>query len=144
MKDIPETRHFFISTFILGNGYVQLLIMIWIFLKYTEIFYFECWILFKCKPKCTVNIFMPGMFSLLSWHKGQSAYHHSSCEFESHSWWGVLDTTLCDKVCQWFAICLWFSTISSTNKTEILLKMALNTIIPNPLDINWSFLIKTY
>jgi hypothetical protein len=42
MKDIPETRHFFISTFILGNGYVQLLIMIWIFLKYTEIFYFEC------------------------------------------------------------------------------------------------------
>ena len=30
-----------------------------------------------------------------------SAYHHKSCEFESHSWQGVLDTTLCDKVCQW-------------------------------------------
>ena len=26
-----------------------------------------------------------------------SAYHHRSCEFESQ---GVLDTTLCDKVCQ--------------------------------------------
>jgi len=25
-----------------------------------------------------------------------SANHHSSCEFESRSWRGVLDTTLCD------------------------------------------------
>ena len=29
-----------------------------------------------------------------------SAYHHLSCEFETRSWRGVLDTTLCDKVCQ--------------------------------------------
>ena len=29
-----------------------------------------------------------------------SAYHHISCEFDSHSWKGVLDTTLCDKVFQ--------------------------------------------
>ena len=50
---------------------------------------------------------------------------------------GVLDTTLCDKVCQWIAAGRWFSpgtTVSSTNKTdrhdidEILLKVALNTI----------------
>jgi len=27
-----------------------------------------------------------------------SAYQHWSCEFESHSWRGVLHTTLCDKV----------------------------------------------
>jgi hypothetical protein len=49
----------------------------------------------------------------------------------------VLDTTLCDKVCQWLAAGRWFSPgtlISSTNKTdshdiiEILLKVALNTI----------------
>ena len=26
-----------------------------------------------------------------------SAYHHYICELESHSWQGVLDTTLCDK-----------------------------------------------
>ena len=26
-----------------------------------------------------------------------SAYHHQSCEFELRSWWGVLDTTLCDR-----------------------------------------------
>ena len=50
-----------------------------------------------------------------------SAYHHWSCKFESHSWRGVLNTTLCDKVCQWLATGLWFSPgtpVSSTNKTE--------------------------
>ena len=50
---------------------------------------------------------------------------------------GVLDTTLCDKVCQWLAAGCSFSLgtpISSTNKTdhhdiaEILLKVALNSI----------------
>jgi hypothetical protein len=53
------------------------------------------------------------------------------------SWRVVLDTTLCDKVCQWLAAGRWFSSgtpISSTNKTdrhliaEILLKVALDTI----------------
>jgi hypothetical protein len=29
-----------------------------------------------------------------------SAYHHKSCEFEPRSWRSVLDTTLCNKVCQ--------------------------------------------
>jgi hypothetical protein len=29
-----------------------------------------------------------------------SAYHYKSCEFEPRSWRGVLDTTLCHKVCQ--------------------------------------------
>ena len=29
-----------------------------------------------------------------------SAYHHLSCEFEPRSWRGVLDTALCDKICQ--------------------------------------------
>ena len=46
-------------------------------------------------------------------------------------------TTLCDKICQWHATGQWFSPgplVSSTNKTdchditEILLKVALNTI----------------
>jgi hypothetical protein len=50
---------------------------------------------------------------------------------------GVLDTTLCDKVCQWLAAGQWFSPgtpVSSTNKTdrhditEILLKGGLNAI----------------
>ena len=55
----------------------------------------------------------------------------------TRSWGGVLDAALCDKVCQWLAIDLWFSPgtpVSSTNKTnrfdkpEIVLKVALNTI----------------
>ena len=50
--------------------------------------------------------------------------------------WCVLNTTLCDKICQWLVTGLWFSPwtlIYSTNKTdshdttEILLKVALNT-----------------
>ena len=48
--------------------------------------------------------------------------------------WCVLDTTLCDKVCQRLAAGLWFSPVSSTKKTdrhdvsEILLKVVLNII----------------
>ena len=60
------------------------------------------------------------------------------------AWWlrsplrlGVIGATLCDKVCQWIAAGRWFSPgtpVSSTSKTdrhditEILLKVALNTI----------------
>jgi hypothetical protein len=29
-----------------------------------------------------------------------SAHHHKRCEFEFRSWGGILNTTLCDKVCQ--------------------------------------------
>jgi hypothetical protein len=54
---------------------------------------------------------------------------------------GVLDTTLCDTVCQWLTTGRWFSPgtpVSSTNTTdchdiaEILLKVALNNINHNP------------
>jgi hypothetical protein len=38
-----------------------------------------------------------------------STYHHQRCEFEPRSWWGVLYTTLCDKVCQWLTAGWWFS-----------------------------------
>jgi hypothetical protein len=52
---------------------------------------------------------------------------------------GVLDTTLCDKGCQWLAAGQWFSPgipISSNNKTDlhdITEILALNTITLNPL-----------
>jgi hypothetical protein len=52
----------------------------------------------------------------------------------SHPWLDVLDTTLGDKVCQQLGSFLWVFPVSSTNKTdrhvitEILLKVALNTI----------------
>ena len=68
-----------------------------------------------------------------------SAYHHSPLML--WVWiplrWGILDTTLCDKVCQWLATDQWFSSgtpVSSTNKsylhniTKELLKVQLNTI----------------
>ena len=67
-----------------------------------------------------------------------NAYHHFCCEFEPRLWWGVLDTTLCDK--QWLATGRWFSPgtlVSSTNKTdchvitEILLKVVLEHYKPN-------------
>ena len=57
---------------------------------------------------------------------------------------GVLDTILCDKVCQWLAAGRWFSLgipVSSTNKTdrhnitEILLKVAWNTITLPKFDL---------
>ena len=62
---------------------------------------------------------------------------------------GVLDTTLCDKVCQWLGPGRWFSLgsgVSSTNKTdrhdiaEILLKVAL-TPYPSPLSMPYFTLI---
>jgi hypothetical protein len=64
-----------------------------------------------------------------------SAYHYLSCEFEPCSWQGVLNKTLHDKVCQWLVTDLWFSLVSSINKTDhhningILLIVALKTII---------------
>jgi hypothetical protein len=71
-----------------------------------------------------------------------SAYQHWRCEFESRSWQGVLDTTLCDQVCQWLG--LWFSPgtlVSSTNKTDphditdILLKMHIQIYIIHKIHI---------
>ena len=66
-----------------------------------------------------------------------SAYHHKMLWVWIPLRGGVLDTTLFDQVCQWLAANQWFSPgtpVSSTDKadrhniTEILLKMALNTI----------------
>jgi hypothetical protein len=37
------------------------------------------------------------------------AYNHYICEFKSCSWRGVLDTTLCDQVCQRLTTGWWFS-----------------------------------
>ena len=66
-----------------------------------------------------------------------SAYHHWSCEFESH-WGGVYSIQhYLINFCQWLLVGQWFSAgtpISSINKTdhhditEILLKVALKTV----------------
>ena len=69
-----------------------------------------------------------------------SAYHQYSCELEPRWWGGVLDTTLCDKVDSdlWqvseFVLVLRFPPpikLTANDITEILLKVALNTISLN-------------
>ena len=94
---------------------------------------------------------------LWSWSYGSWIYNYpcNQCLLPLTLWvWiplrlDILDTTYNNKVCQWLVAGQWFSsgTPVSCNKTdhhditEILLKLALNTIIltPNPL-INWPHL----
>ena len=84
-----------------------------------------------------------------SWSYGSWIYNYlcNQCRSPLKLWVriplrrSVLDTTVCDQLCQWLAAGRWFfsgTPISSTNKTcrhvdmtEILLKVALNTINPN-------------
>ena len=101
-----------------------------------------------CTPVPIINNVKPPIvrvpiFKGSSWLYGSWMYKCNRCLSPLILWVliplrrGVLDTTLCDKVCQWFAARRWFSPgtpVSSTNKTdrhdiaEILLKVALNTI----------------
>jgi hypothetical protein len=88
---------------------------------------------FKTPMICTVNLW--------------SFYWWGNCNqtniINKPSRRGVLDTTLCDKVCQWLVAGQWFSPgtlVSSTNTTdrhditEILLKVALSTITHKPIN----------
>ena len=100
--------------------------------------------------------FDKGASNLLSWGKSWlwsygswiNSYLCNQCLLPIMLWVripfrrGVLDTTLYDKVYQWLAAVRWFSPsipVSSTNKTdchdrtEILLKVALNTITLSPI-----------
>ena len=66
--------------------------------------------------------------------RASSVYHHQRCEVEHRSWQGVLNATSCDKIGQLLRLFSPGAPVSSTNKTdrhditEILLKVALNTI----------------
>ena len=96
----------------------------------------------------TLLIFMRG---LSWWSYGSWIYNYLYNPCLSPLMWvqillrrGVLDTTLCDKVCQWLAVGRWLSPgtpvspIIKTDRndiTEILLKVASNLIHnPNPID----------
>ena len=70
---------------------------------------------------------------------------HNILIFEPRTLRGVLDTTLCDKIYERLATCRWLSLdtpVFTTNKTdrhditEILLKVALNTISLNLLKLH--------
>jgi hypothetical protein len=92
-----------------------------------------------------VSVPIQEMVSLLSWSYGSWIYNFLWNRWQSplKLWvwiplrWGVLDTTLCDKVYQWHSSDQWFcmgTPVSFINKTylhniaKILLKVALNTI----------------
>jgi hypothetical protein len=52
---------------------------------------------------------------------------------------GVLDTTLCDKVCQWLSADLWFSLgtpVSSTNNTDCQEITKIHVVVQLPYDHN--------
>ena len=89
--------------------------------------------------------FIPLPWLSWSWSYGSWIYNSlcNQCRsplklwVQTRSWRCVLDTILCDKVCQWLATDRWFSPgtlVSPTNKTavhdiaEIMLKVALNTM----------------
>jgi hypothetical protein len=68
-----------------------------------------------------------------------SAYHHSSCDFESRSGDAYsVCTALCDKICQWLVIIdgfhrvLRFPPPIKLDIDGILMTMALNSIPPSP------------
>jgi hypothetical protein len=88
------------------------------------------------KPLCFIIVayWLQGERSILS--KIFNFHNTQNCKFQWNiSWRGVVDTTLCDKVCQWLATGVSFSLgtpVSSTNKTN------LHDIIPRkPLTDYW-------
>ena len=100
---------------------------------------------YKFKLKCNAYLKWYWQKSQIScWnptHGEVYSIQHYVIKFVSDLWRGVLDTTLCDKVCPWLAAGLWFSLVTPVSFinttdhhdiTEILLKMALNTITPSP------------
>ena len=100
------------------------------------VLYDSCIYIYICSP-CVTG-------PSLSWLYGSLIYNYLCNQCPSPFRRGVLDTTLCDKVCQWLVADQWFSlgtSVSSSNKTdhndiaEILLKVALNTITPKPLKL---------
>ena len=50
----------------------------------------------KARGRCGRDRILVGVTTIYT----IGAYHYQSCEFESHSWRGIPDATLCDKVCQ--------------------------------------------
>jgi hypothetical protein len=85
----------------------------------SEWYILMCWTVLKSRG---IVVFRDRMVVGFTTTCAVSTYYHTSCEFESRTWRGVLDTTLCDKVCQWLAAGRWFSPctpVSPTNKTDL-------------------------
>jgi hypothetical protein len=93
-----------------GNNIIVVLLVL---VKICHIMTQKCFILFTTYTNL-LSIICP-LEVRCSWSYGSWIYNYLcnrcnlSCEFEPHSWRGVLDTTLCDKDCQWLVTCgfLW-------------------------------------
>jgi hypothetical protein len=101
---------------------------------YQIVWHWTRWRLFE--KRVALNL----IFLCLLWKK----YIIYNLFYEPRSLWGVLDTTLCDKVCQWLSSDIPVSSINKTDRNdiaEILLKVALNTITLTPMQI-YSMILK--
>jgi hypothetical protein len=63
------------------------------------------------EPDCCLSFYLRILIILL-------VSSNSSWEFEFRSWRDILDTTLCEKVCQWLDIGWWFRTRLWLRQTE--------------------------
>ena len=139
-------------------------IVVWLVIKFTHAKYKNIssymWSHYRYLYPPILFILMTArhMGSLLSWSYGSWIYSYlcNQCLLPLTLWVriplrrDVLDTTLCDQVCQWLATGRWFSPgtpVSSTNNTdrnditEIVLKVAFNTI---PHHVTFIHLNKIY
>ena len=79
-----------------------------------------------CEKVCQWFVVRCILYNIMWWSLSMTcgevySIQHYVNKFVSELWWGVLDTTLCDKVCQWLVIGRWFfpgNPVSSTNETD--------------------------
>ena len=101
-----------------------------------------CWTVLCVEPYRNCHLF-PRSFEGLSWPWSYGSWiYNYLCNQCLSPLNRARCTTLCDKVCQWLATGQWFSPgppVSSTNKTEILLIVALKIIkqTNKPRSIVW-------
>ena len=80
------------------------------------------------------------MYALLYWNTCKTLDSHepvSKVVSLNSAQWGVLNTTLCDKVCQWFEAGLWFSSGTPVSSTSLNFRLiTLELYGPDSVHIN--------
>ena len=102
--DIFFDEYLFIIFYIIFMYFISFCILFYVYFLKLLLYTLIIFLVIVFATTCAINV-----------------YHIESCEFESRSWRGVLDTALCDKVCQCLAVGRWFfpgTPVSSTNTTD--------------------------
>ena len=89
--DIFFDEYLFIIFYIIFMYFISFCILFYVYFLKLLLYTLIIFLVIVFATTCAINV-----------------YHIESCEFESRSWRGVLDTALCDKVCQWLAVGRWF------------------------------------